>query len=185
MRWRNFGVDHYIAMEKLLAYERDFPYRFNDDTRERLIMEVAGEDFDPQPLPDRIVIDDLEQMVKQQRVDIRTPEGLRPARRHSSAGSCLNAQNAIERLRRFCWTEPRLPDAGAKTFARDQTPLGLDVGMERADRSSPAWRRSATTNELADLAFYAYRDLNRTEAGAVPQGGPGALPGVDRRHGRR
>ncbi len=51
-RWRNFGVDHYIEMEKLLQYERDFPYRFNDDTRERLLMEVAGEDFAPHPLPE-------------------------------------------------------------------------------------------------------------------------------------
>ena len=50
-RWRNFGVDKYIEMEKLLAYERDFPYRFNDDTRERLFMEVAGEDFAADVLP--------------------------------------------------------------------------------------------------------------------------------------
>ncbi len=45
VRWRNFGVDRYIAMEKLLAYERDFPYRFNDDTRERLIMRGCGRGF--------------------------------------------------------------------------------------------------------------------------------------------
>ena len=35
VRWRNFGVDHYIAMEKLFAYERGCPYRFNDDTARR------------------------------------------------------------------------------------------------------------------------------------------------------
>ncbi len=52
VRWRNFGVDNYIEMEKLLAYERDFPYRFNDDTRERLFMEVAGEDFVRRPAPE-------------------------------------------------------------------------------------------------------------------------------------
>ncbi len=51
MRWRNFGADRYIAVEKLLAYEYSCPYRFNDDTRERLMMEVAGEDFESRPLP--------------------------------------------------------------------------------------------------------------------------------------
>ena len=50
VRWRNFGVDRYIAMEKLLAYEGSCPYRFNDDTRERLMMEIAGEDFESRPL---------------------------------------------------------------------------------------------------------------------------------------
>jgi hypothetical protein len=161
-RWRNFGVDNYIEMEKLLAYERDFPYRFNDDTRERLFMEVAGEDFVRRPLPNRIVIDDLEQMVKQQRVDIRTAKGF--ALLVDTLGqSCPNAQNAIERLRSFIWTEPRLPDPATKTFVRDQTPLALETGMERDDVIARL-ESIRGQNELADLAFYAYRDLNRVEA---------------------
>ncbi len=160
-RWRNFGVDHYIEMEKLLQYERDFPYRFNDDTRERLFMEVAGEDFAPHPLPSRIVIDDLEQLVKQQRVDIRTPQGF--ALLVDQVGrSCPSAQDAIERLRAFCWTEPRLPDPTSKSFVRDQAPLELETGM---DREQVIARLEAVRegNELAELAFYAYRDLSRTQ----------------------
>ena len=69
----------------------------------------------------------------------------------------------MAQLRRFCWTEPRLPDPGGKIFERDQAPLGLTVGMERADivtRLESVRER----NETADLAFYAYRDLNRTAA---------------------
>ena len=161
-RWRNFGVDHYIEMEKLLAYERDFPYRFNDDTRARLFMEVAGEDFAPRPLPDRIVIDDLEQIVHEQKVDIRTAQGF-ALLVDTLGASCPNAQSAIDRLRTFCWTEPRLPEAASKTFVRDQTPLNLDIGM---DREQVIARLEAVrgSNELADLAFYAFRDLNRVEA---------------------
>jgi hypothetical protein len=161
VRWRNFGVDHYIAMEKLLAYEDACPFRFNDDTRERLMMEVAGEDFESRPLPGRIVLDDLEELVKQQRVDIRTPEGF-TLLVDQVGSSCLNAQDAIEQLRRFCWTDPRLPDPGAKTFQRDQPALGLNVSMERADVVARL-ESLRGANDLADLAFYAYRDLNRTE----------------------
>jgi hypothetical protein len=161
-RWRNFGVDHYIAMEKLLAYERDCPFRFNDDTRERLLMEVAGEDFDSRPLPGRIVIEDLEQVVRQQRVDIRTPQGF--ALLVDQVGrSCPSSQDAIERLRAFCWTEPRLPEAAEKTFVRDQAPLQLEVGMDR-EQVIARLEAARSENELADLAFYAYRDLSRTEA---------------------
>jgi hypothetical protein len=162
VRWRNFGVDHYIAMEKLLAYENSCPFRFNDDTRERLMMEVAGEDFESHPLPGRIVLDDLERLVKQWKVDIRTPEGF-ALLVAEVACSCLEGRHTIEQLRGFCWIDPRLPDATTKTFRRDQPPLGLDVTMGRADVIARL-ECLRDTNELAGLAFYAYRDLNRTEA---------------------
>jgi hypothetical protein len=162
VRWRNFGVDRYIAMEKLLAYESSFPYRFNDDTRERLMMEVAGEDFESRPLPDRMILDDLERLVEEQRVDIRTAAGFELLVQRV-ASCCLVAKDTIERLRRFCWIDPRLPDAAGKTFKRDQPPLGLDVSMGRAEVVARL-ESLRHTNELAGLAFYAYRDLNRTEA---------------------
>lgn len=161
VRWRNFGVDHYISMEKLLTYEYASPFRFNDDTRERLMMEVAGEDFESRPLPGRIIFDDLEQLVRQRRVDIRTTEGFDLLVEQVGA-SCPKAQDAIEQLRRFCFTEPRLPDPDTKTFERDRSPLGLVPGMERADVIARL-ESLRDGNETAALAFYAYRDLNRTE----------------------
>ncbi len=161
VRWRNFGTDRYIAMEKLLAYEYSSPFRCNDETREKLMMEVAGEDFESNPLPDRIVLDDLEKLVKQERVNVQTNEGL-TILVEQLASSCPKAQDAIEQLRRFCWTDPLLPDSSAKTFERDQSPLGLDTDMERADVVARL-ESLRNTNEFADLAFYAYRDLNRVE----------------------
>lgn len=160
-RWHKFGVDRYITMEKLLAYEQSSPFRFNDGTRERLMMEVADEDFEMRPLPDRIVLDDLETLVKQGQVDIRTPEGF-VLMVESVGSSCVSAQDAMEKLRDFCWTEPRLPDPATKTFHRDQPPLGLDVSMERVDVIARL-ESLRDSNELAGLAFYAYRDLNRVE----------------------
>jgi hypothetical protein len=161
VRWSNFGVNRYIAVEKLLAYEYDCPYRFNDDTRERLMMEVAGEDFERNPLPDRIILDDLERLVGEQKYDVQSPEGFGRFV-DDVAASCPQGQGAIEELRRFCWTEPRLPDATTKTFARDQTPLALTADMGR-DEIIARLETIRETNELADLAFYAYRDLGRTE----------------------
>ncbi len=161
VRWNNFGVNRYIAVEKLLAYEYDCPYRFNDDTRERLMMEVAGEDFESNPLKDRIILDDLEKLVSEHPYDLRTEKGF--ARFvEDVAASCPSGQDAIEGLRHFCWTEPRLPDAATKTLACYRTPLALtaDMGREEVIARLETIRE---TNELADLAFYAYRDLGRTE----------------------
>lgn len=160
-RWFNFGQHKYIAMEKLLAYEYKAPFRFNDDTRERLMMEVAGEDFESHPLPDRIILEDLEKLVRERKVDLRTDEGF-ALMVHEVGQECPRAQHAIEQLRRFIWTEPRLPDADSKTFQREQPPLGIEHGMGRDDIIARLESLRAT-NELAGLAFYAYRDLNRTE----------------------
>jgi len=161
VRWHNFGTDRYIAVEKLLAYEYDCPYRFNDETRERLMMEVAGEDFESNPLPDRIILDDLEALVRERPVDLRTPEGFTEFVGDVSA-SCVRGQAAIEELRRFCWTEPRLPDPQTKTFRRDQPPLELHTGMAR-DEVFARLEAIRAENELVELAFHAYRDLNRVE----------------------
>ncbi len=99
--------------------------------------------------------------MRQKRVDIRTPEGF-ALLVEGLAGSCVKAQDALERLRDFCWTEPRFPDAAARTFRRDQPPLGIEVGMERAEIVARL-ESLRPANEFAELAFYAYRDLNRTE----------------------
>jgi hypothetical protein len=161
VRWRNFGVDRYIAAEKLLTYEFGCPYRFNDATREKLMAEVAAEDFEPRPLPDRLVLDDLEQFVREQRIDIRKPEGAARLK-EQFACACSYTEGAIDGLRRFCLTEPRLPDASTKTFRRDQPPLALEPTMSRADIVARLETIRAS-NDLADLAFYAYRDLSRTD----------------------
>ncbi len=39
------------------------------------MMEVADEDFESSPLPDRIILDDLEELIEEERVDIHTPQG--------------------------------------------------------------------------------------------------------------
>lgn len=161
VRWQTPRATRYIAVEKLLAYEYGCPYRFNHDTRELLMQEVADEDFETQPLPERIILDDLAEVVRREQVDPHSPEGTRILLERLGT-SCVRAQDTLERLRRFCWTEPRLPDASSKTFDRSQPPLELDASM---DRSSVIAQLESlrTSNEYAHLAFYAYRDLNRME----------------------
>jgi len=161
VRWRTHGSDRYIAVEKLLAYEYGCPYRFNDDTRELLMKEVAEEDFEARPLPERLILDDLAEVVAREQVDLHRPESVQVFLERLGE-SCVRAQDTIERLRRFCWTEPRLPDASTKSFATNQPPLELHPAMDRASMIARL-ESLRTTNEYAHLAFYAYRDLNRVE----------------------
>ena len=161
VRWHSLGSDHYIAIERLLEYERSFPYRFNDDTRDRLMKEVAGEDFSARPLPGRMVLDDIEDLIHTRRIDLSDPQGF-SLLVHSVGSDCLRAQDAIEGLRDFCFTDPRLPDAAQRTFTHAQAPLDLEPHMNRSDVLERL-QSLRTDNRFASLAFYAYRDLNDTE----------------------
>jgi hypothetical protein len=161
VRWLNFGVHRYIGADKLLAYENGCQYRFNDDTREKLMAEVAGEDFECKPLPGRIVLDDLEQFVRDHQIDIRTDEGYARLKQQF-ASTCMNADCAIKGLRGFCTIDPRLPRPEDKTFRRNAEPLNLTADMDRAAILARL-ESIRDRNPVADLAFYAYRDLQRTE----------------------
>lgn len=60
-------------------------------------------------------------------------------------------------------TIPRLPDAQAKLFIQNETPLALTPDMNREEIMARLDLIRAS-NTTAELAFYAYRDLSRTES---------------------
>ena len=161
VRWDNFGVAKYISVEKLLAYEYASPFRFNDNTRERLMMEVAGEDFESRPLPDHIILNDVESLISENTYDLRSEEGFTRFLTDVNA-ACPNGQGAIEKLRHFICVDPQLPNASEKDFQSYEEPLGLNADMSREEIITRLEAIRAD-NELADLAFYAYRDLGRME----------------------
>lgn len=162
MRWPVRGADGYIGLEKVFAYERDCSFSLTDDTRDKLMAEVESEEFQPQPLAGRIVFNDLEAFVRERRITLDQKEHVELLR-EKFACDCLNAERAILALVRFCHTEPRVPAAKEKRFVGGQAPLGLKVEMSRAEMIDRL-ESLRTTNDMAAMAFYAYRDLNRTEA---------------------
>jgi len=162
VRCSHGAADCFVALETVFDYEHGSSYSLTDQTRAKLLAEVEREEFQPAPLPGRIILDDLEAFVRAHRIDMDRPADV--ARLQAAfVCDCLNARTAIEALRGFCHTAPRLPDPAQKRFAAEPEPLGVELGMRRED----VIRRLETLrgrNDFADLAFYAYRDLNRTEA---------------------
>jgi hypothetical protein len=161
LRWVLHGADHYVPMETVFAYEHGSPYRVTDTTRAKLMGELDMEEFVDDRLPSRIVVNDLEAFVRERRPDIES-EADRHALKQQFASDCLNAEIAIESLFRFCRIEPRLPDVTAKRFLNDQEPLGLDPEMTR-EEVCERLESIRERNAMADMAFYAYRDLGKTE----------------------
>jgi len=162
LRWPVRGADSYIGLEKVLEFEHGSSFSLTDDTRAKLLDEIEAEEFQPHPLMGRIVFNDLESFVREHRISLDQAEHVNLLRQ-KFACDCLNAERAILALVRFCHTEPRVPDPKDKKFVGGQAPLDLDAAMSREEMVRRIESVRAA-NDMAAMAFYAYRDLTRTEA---------------------
>lgn len=156
------GRDHYISAERVLEYERDSANRMTDSSRARLLAEIDSEEFSPRRPQGGIILNDLEKYVAANAPDLDKPGDVDTLAAQFACG-CLDAREAIAQLVKFCHTRPSLPDPAAKRTLRQDAPtLGISPDMPREDIIA----RIADLRPLrreADLAFYAYRDLNRVE----------------------
>ncbi|MDD4986812.1 MAG: hypothetical protein PHQ43_13760, partial [Dehalococcoidales bacterium] len=141
--------------------EHGSPYRINDRTRDKLMAQIDAEEFQVTPLRHRIVLNELEELVRQENIKCNTRGDLELLKGRL-ASDCLEAEVALERLAKFCNTDPRLPDATKKKFISGQEPLGIVLGMTRVEIVNRL-ESIRERNDTANMAFYAYRDLRRTE----------------------
>ncbi|MFC1498389.1 hypothetical protein ACFLS1_07980 [Verrucomicrobiota bacterium] len=161
VQWPIHGTNHYIPAERVFAYEHNSPYRLTDNTRDKLLADIDNEEFRPTPIPDRITLNDLEAFVKTNKIDLDNKDDIALLGEQFQSG-CLHKDKVIEGLLKFCQVKPQLPDPESKTFVSDQEPLGIDRDMTRTE----IIERLADirdNNTMADMAFYAYRDLSRIE----------------------
>lgn len=161
MRWPLHGTDHYVSMDRVFSYEQNSKYKVSDSTRDKLMAEVAQEEFALSYCPGKIVFNDLESFIRSTPIDLDDPGHVALLKQRINC-SCLNAEKAIDDLLRFCQVKPRLPLVTGRTFQPSGEPLGIAPGMDRDAICSrlTALRR---TNGMVDMAFYAYRDLAHTE----------------------
>lgn len=162
IRWPLHGVDYYIKAERVFSYEHGSPYRINDNTRGKLMDEIDSAEFKPNKMPKRIVLDDLEDFTRKNRIDMKNAEDVKRMK-ELFASECMHSQKALESLAQFCCVDPKLPDLEKKEFVKSGEPLGIDLEMTR-EEIIDRLEDIRTVNDAAAMAFYAYRDLNRTEA---------------------
>jgi len=149
------GQAQFLEAEVLFHYEHSSNYRIADSTHEKLLAEVSDEDFVPYELPGRIRCDKLDELLKQQKIDIRNPQG-RAALRKFIEHVVPDAQRFVRELADFVHIEARLP-AIDKNFVQG-VPIEISVGQNR-EQIIDYLQQLRTSNSTADLAFYAYRDM--------------------------
>jgi len=160
LRWPLHGTHRYLALEQAFSFEQESPYKVTDATRAKLLEMIPLETFAASCCPCKIVLNDIEDFVRERVIDLDDPENLN-ALKLKIGDACMNASDMVEQLVRFCHTEPRLPAAEGVAFEEDQQPLGLTVEMTRGEVIGQV-ETARGRNLTAELAFYAWRDLTRT-----------------------
>ena len=139
----------------MFHYEHGSNYKIADSTHEKLLAEVSEEDFVPYQLPGRIRCDELEEFIKNEKIDPRKPEG-RTALRKYIEPVIPDAQRFVDALSEFVHTEAKLPDLEKNYLSTEPIEISVEQTREQTIDYLQQIRKS---NPTADLAFYAYRDM--------------------------
>jgi len=162
IKFMRHGMEQYLPIERAFAYEHGSPYKVSDKaTCDKLLDQIDEYDFYTDPIPDRIQINKLSDYLKNNPIshfDDANMKGL--AEKIDCTGDMDRKMTVIEGLVDFIHLDPELPDTESKIF-NGPGPIELKPGMAREEIIQHLESIRAT-HRVADLAFYASRDLAAT-----------------------
>ena len=163
LKYLRHGKEQYLPIERAYAYEHGSPFKVSDDaTRDKLLDEIDEYDFYTEPIADRIQLNKLSDYLKNNPIshfDEESMKGL--ADKIDCTRDMTRKITVIEGLVDFVHLDPELPDTALKQF-NSPGPIALKPGMPR-DEIMEYLADIRTTHPIADLAFYASRDLAVTD----------------------
>ncbi len=157
------GKEQYLPIERAYAYEHGSPYKVSDNaTRDKLLGQIDEYDYYTDPIEGRIQLNKLSDYLKNNPIshfDEENMHGL--AEKIDCTGDMNRKMSVIEGLVDFVHLDPELPDIESKQF-NGPGPIEIRPGMQREEiiQYLGGLRKSHT---VADLAFYASRDLSVTD----------------------
>jgi hypothetical protein len=163
IKYLRHGKEQYLPIERAYAYEHGSPYKVSDDsTRDKLLDQIDEYDFYTDPIEGRIQLNKLADYLKNNPISHFDKDNLRGlAEKIDCTGDMDRKMSVIEGLVDFVHLEPELPETADKQFG-GPGPIDIPVGTSReeiVDYLSDL--RSSHT--IADLAFYASRNLSITD----------------------
>jgi hypothetical protein len=148
----------YLEAEKVYSYEHNSKFKVSDNTRSQLLHEIDEDEFYPEPLPNRLMLDEVETFFKSNRISLDRTTSVADLQKHLHH-SCFNSTEVMKELVDFCRIVPKLPSPEKKW----SDPQIIDI--------KPGWSRENVVdylesirnkNPVADLAFTAFRDMKRS-----------------------
>jgi len=153
------GRPQFLKAEVLFHYEHGSNFRVADSTFEKLLAEVSDEDFVGYELPGRIRCDRLDRFLADHRPDLTTTEG-KSSFKSFVEPAIPDAERFVMELADFLHTEPRLPSADKNYLPTNPIRIPIEYTREQVIDYLQSIRRY---NITADLAFYAYRDVQSSD----------------------
>ena len=149
------GERMFVKAEVLFGYEHGSKFRIADATFDKLLGEVSAEDFSPYKVSERLCCEQLMKFVEQEQIDIKEPKSREKLTKFLSEFLPESAK-IMEDLFDFLQISAKLPSS--EKVYNSAEPIGLTVGQSREEIMEylQSIRDKSVT---ADLAFYAYRDM--------------------------
>ena len=154
------GKKRWIAAERAYAYEHSAPYKVGDSTRSQLLQEIDSDEFYCDPIPGRICLPKLEEFFKNNPIQHYDADNMAELGKKLECSSS-DKNEMLAALAKFVHLEPEFPALETK-ISKPWKKLGIVAGMSR-DEIVVYVDSMRTENRSADLAFYALRDLSRTD----------------------
>jgi hypothetical protein len=149
------GHPQFLKAETLFSYEHDSDFRIADNTHDKLLAEVVDEDFVNTEIPGRVRCDVLCDFITNKKIDVRTVEG-KVALTAFLGPVMPEVEKFVDGLAEFVHCEPKLPSQEKNYLQCPPIEISVDWTREQIIDYLQSVRDKSTT---ADLAFYAYRDM--------------------------
>ena len=145
----------YTELRTIFLYEHTSKNKFTGNSRKSLFEEIDPRDFYFTPKEGKIIINDSEDFLNQNRnmsFDEKKNyfiENILPER-------CSRMRDMFEDMRLFIHTEPRLPDRNKEYVKTPRLQITTEQTREEIIEHIAS---KASVNEFAELARYAYREM--------------------------
>lgn len=154
------GRSRYLPLETAFHYEHSSSFLVNVDTRDRLLDEIDEYQWSCEPFEGRVPLKKLEDFFAGRRIELEDQAGHEKMLKEFDCENA-NAPIILEKLLDFIHLKPRLPVC--ERYVPSE-PIHLDPGMTR-ESIAVYLAGMRERSPMADLAFYAYRDLAVTDWG--------------------
>ena len=162
IRYLRHGKEQYLPAERAYAYEHGSPYKVSENaTRDKLLDQIDELDFYTEPIEKRIQLNKLADHLKNNPISHIDQDSLKDlAQKIDCCPEMLTKMSVIEALVDFVHLNPHLPKPEQKTI-QTPPPINIQPGMTRKEIQIQL-TEMREKNPVADLAFYAARDLGAT-----------------------
>lgn len=149
----------FIEAEVLFHYEHGSNYRIADQTFDKLLAEVSEEDFVRRQIPGRVRCDELERFLTKKKLNLKNDEDKKQFQK-SIEKVIPESEKFMRDLIDFLYIDAKLPSGGKKYIPSE--PIKISPGQSREEIIDYlSGIRDKST--IADLAFYAYRDMKNCD----------------------